>query len=100
MCSLAGFISQQGYEHCPAGNSQKIIYLTGYIFGMLLCFSFSANIITTLTSIKSLNNFGELMDYQPINIAVSSIDYFQVNWKNFRGTPIYVSNSIYLNSPT
>ena len=79
MCSLAGFISQQGYEHCPAGNSQKIIYLTGYIFGMLVFCGFSANIISTLTSIRSLNDFGELMDYDPMKVVVSYFPYFQAS---------------------
>jgi len=67
-----------GYERDPKRGSQRILFWTGYTFGMLIFCAFSANIIAILSQNRSLETFKELINYKPIQTAVSFFPYFQV----------------------
>ncbi len=56
-------ISQQGCSSEPHGAAPKILYLSGFLFGMLVFNSFCANIISTLSSSKSIDSIQEFLEY-------------------------------------
>ena len=63
---FSGLITQQGMEIQPRCSKSQLVFLLGYLFG-LVCFSgFTANIVTTLTSIESLDSLEEFLDYEGI----------------------------------
>ena len=72
------FLSQQGYERDPNKHSQRVLFMTGYVFAMLCFCGFSANIISTLQQVRSLEDFSALMKYDPIKIVATYFIYFQV----------------------
>lgn len=78
-------ISQQGSEKVPHSVAGKILFLIGFLFGLLCFSSFSANIVTELTNVKSLKSFEELVNYTPIK-------QIPPNFKPF-ASEISISNS-------
>ena len=78
---IPGVLTQQGYERDPRHASQRILFLVGYVFGMVVFCGFSANIFSVLSASRSLNNFQELINYNPIEIAVTHFKYFQVSFR-------------------
>ena len=62
----------------------------------MLCFcGFSANIISTLSSSRSLNNYNELIEYKPIEVAVSFFKYFQTAMRESQDTHVKTMMSRY-----
>ena len=80
---VAAFVAQQGYERDPRRGSQRVLFLTGFVFSMLLFTAFSANIIAILSQTISLETFEDLLRYTPIKMAVSFFPYFQVSLKTY-----------------
>ena len=75
---LSGVLSQQGSDKVPCHISGRILFLTGYIFG-LLCFSyFSANIVNTLTNTQSLDTLEQLINYKDIKLLGSVFPPFRL----------------------
>lgn len=64
--SFPGVISQQGCDKQPPGAACKIIFLTGFVYGILVFYSFAANIISSLVYSRSIQSVSELLDYGQI----------------------------------
>lgn len=74
---FSGIISQQGQEEMPKLISLRVLFLTGFIFGMLCFISFSANIVTTLSTVQRLETLDQLMNHQPMTFMLSTHPGFQ-----------------------
>ena len=74
---LTGFISQQGYDQTPRNMSLKILYLNGFVFGMLCFVGFSANIITTLSTSKEFETLDQLLAYPSMRVIMGAFVGFQ-----------------------
>ena len=72
-----GVVSQQGADSSPEGLPAKLVFISVFFFGMITFQAFSANIVTTLTSTKSINNFQELIEYKDIKIFASEFPPFR-----------------------
>lgn len=68
---VIGFATQQGCGKVPERHSLRILFLFGYFFGLLCFANFSANIVTMLTTSKSLESIQDLIDYTPIKVKLS-----------------------------
>ncbi len=61
-----GVVTQQGSFNEPLSMSAKILFLVGFLFGMLVFNSFTANIISTLSASQSIESVQELINYGKI----------------------------------
>ena len=76
LCWIFCLVSQQGLHQTPATLASKILFLSGFIFGMLSFTAFTANIITTLRAPIRLNSIEELLEYDNIKILLPEFEGF------------------------
>ena len=88
-------ISQQGYEKEPQSPSVKILFLTGFLFAMLVFNGFSANIVTTLTSVKSLKDFEQLINYPDMKFFAPGFEPFKVMFRQSVNEKVITFSSFY-----
>ena len=65
----------------PASLSMKLLFFMGFLMGLVTFTGFSANILSTLTSIKSLNTFKELVEYREMPLLGSAFAPWQTELK-------------------
>ena len=75
--SFLGFLSQQGYEKFPASASTKVLYISGFVFGMLMFTNFSANIITMLTTPERIRSLDALIDFDAMGFVITNLEVFK-----------------------
>ena len=72
----AGVITQQGSESKPLHFSTRLLFLSGFVFSMVCFASFGANIVTTLTTSKSIESVEELLASEAMNVTLTKVPVF------------------------
>ncbi len=59
-------VTQNGCSRQPRGAGNRALFLLGFVFGLLLFYSFAAKIVSALVSWQSIRSLQELLDYGKI----------------------------------